>query len=788
MDQDANPHSAGDEAITFLELLRPNGPWTLTAIVPDGAIETITAQSTDAVAAFVAKYNGERNLYYSVNPTRTLILKKASKTDIGIIEYLPADLDPKEGETPEAAKARYLAALEGFEPKPAAVIDSGNGLNILLKLSERIELPTPVIIKNSKTGAKKQGYPKEAAALIAEVESRAKALMEKLGSVAGTQNIDRILRLPGTINLPNAKKRKAGRVACTAKLISFNGATCSLGDLPKLSPESTPKTKTIETDASIALNWAEVYRHAGWLKGIKNLPPKFNRKGRAIIGHKGTLEDLKVRLAAAGMAAAKPYESWSEVSFALAAIFKNDGRFTNEEIAAALMCDLDCNYHITKQSDNQATQERAVERLVSRAGQRPAGEPNWRERNKYGYPLPSMHNARLAISAVGVACSCDTFHNEMLFGYKNDATRHVVQHFLGEVSDDGLLALRLLLSDRFGVDFTDTHTRDAVKSLALEHCFDPVADMLDAAQAGWDRVARLDRMAADHLNCEDTPLNAACIRKTMIAAVRRVRQPGCKFDTIPVLESDEGWNKSTAIETLAGKENFSDERIIGKDSREVQEQLAGVWFHENADLAGMKKAEVEAVKAYCSRTVDRARPAYGHFLKRQKRRSIDWGTTNNDAYLQSQTGNRRFWPLKMLKAIDLEKLRADRLQLWGEAAHFESEGESLTLAEAMWGAAGIEQEARRVRDPWESALARLPDLEGTDVDDLTIIHRVGDQDYVATTDLFERVLNIPVKDQTRAHEMRLADVMRMLGWQRAESRRVTIKGKRVQGYFRLRPT
>ena len=217
-------------------------------------------------------------------------------------------------------------------------------------------------------------------------------------------------------------------------------------------------------------------------------------------------------------------------------------------------------------------------------------------------------------------------------------------------------------------------------------------------------------MAADYLNCEDTPLNSACVRKTMIAAVARVRKPGCKFDTILVLEAPEGFNKSSAWQVLAGEENFSDEKIIGKESREVQEQLATIWIHENADLAGMKKAEVETVKAFASRTVDRARPAYGHFQKNQPRHSIEVGTTNSDEYLQSQTGNRRFWPMRVLRAIDLEKLKEDRLQLWGEAAHYQSKGESLTLDESMWPDAGVEQEKRRVKDPWEAVLANMPDV------------------------------------------------------------------------------
>ena len=49
--------------------------------------------------------------------------------------------------------------------------------------------------------------------------------------------------------------------------------------------------------------------------------------------------------------------------------------------------------------------------------------PDWRERKVNGSPVPSMHNARLAITAMGVDCSFDTFHDKMLFGYEDDRTR-----------------------------------------------------------------------------------------------------------------------------------------------------------------------------------------------------------------------------------------------------------------------------------------------------------------------------------------------------------------------------
>ena len=151
--------------------------------------------------------------------------KKAAKADVAAIEYLLADLDPATGETSEAAKARYLDQLNGsFEPKPTAIVDSGNGIQCLWKLANPIVLPEEEAVRK---------------AIIEDVEARSAALMVRLGAKPGTQNIDRILRLPGTTNLPNAKKRREGRVECPTKLLSFNGASYPLDSFP-LPEQSKP--------------------------------------------------------------------------------------------------------------------------------------------------------------------------------------------------------------------------------------------------------------------------------------------------------------------------------------------------------------------------------------------------------------------------------------------------------------------------------------------------------------------------------------------------------------------
>jgi P4 family phage/plasmid primase-like protien len=222
-------------AVDFLQQLRPGGPWVLTAITPDGPTNTITAHTGDQVDAFVSANDGKRNIYYSVNPTRTAMSKKAAKTDIAAIDFMLADLDPADGETAEDAKTRYLSQLDGaFAPKPTAAVDSGNGIQAVWRLEHRITLGDPI-----KDEQGKLVFSPEDQRTIADVEARAAVIMVLLGAKPGTQNIDRILRLPGTINLPNKKKQAAGRVACPATLLHFNGAAYPLAAFPL--PDPKPK-------------------------------------------------------------------------------------------------------------------------------------------------------------------------------------------------------------------------------------------------------------------------------------------------------------------------------------------------------------------------------------------------------------------------------------------------------------------------------------------------------------------------------------------------------------------
>jgi hypothetical protein len=388
--------------------------------------------------------------------------------------------------------------------------------------------------------------------------------------------------------------------------------------------------------------------------------------------------------------------------------------------------------------------------------------------------LLTMANAALALEGLGLTCRYDRFHHRFLVERGGSVER---------LTDHLVLLLRAETGAVYGRDFGPVHTGDAIMRMGLARGFNPVCDMLDDAQALWDGVARLDRLGPDYFHTEDTELARQCFRKTMIAAVRRARRPGCKFDQILVTESPEGWDKSSAWAVLAGEGNFSDADILGKDARAVQEELADVWIHEIADLSGLTRAEVEHVKAFASRTNDRARAAYGRYLTDQPRQSIEVGTTNADTYLISQTGNRRFWPFKLSAPVDLAALRRDRLALWGEAAAAEAGGETLVLDARLWSVAGDEQEKRRVIDTWEDELANLVEMpagatapQGCE----RIEVRIGEE-FISNLSVSEYLSGYRRITLGSGAGRRIAEIMRKLGWERCVT---TINGKPARGYKR----
>lgn len=310
----------------------------------------------------------------------------------------------------------------------------------------------------------------------------------------------------------------------------------------------------------------------------------------------------------------------------------------------------------------------------------------------------TQHNIRVALNRCPYVFSFDESTDRIFVESANGNIR--------ECDDAIIKTIWLEIDRRFGIRPGIDLFFTLVEVVARENAFHPIREHVDNLEKEWDKVDRLDDWVVTYLGVEDTPLHRAYGQLMLIGAVRRVRQPGSKFDTMPVLDGPQGIGKSSAVRILAGRaEWFTDSLPLGADPKLTIERTRGVWFAEASELSGMKGSEVENIKNGLSRQEDTARLAYGRLPVSKPRSFIFVGTTNDRRFNRDFTGGRRFWPLPCTK-IDLEGLREVRDQLIAEAAAREREWGrgNITLDPALWEAATIEQEKLLTTNKYLDAL------------------------------------------------------------------------------------
>jgi hypothetical protein len=382
-------------------------------------------------------------------------------------------------------------------------------------------------------------------------------------------------------------------------------------------------------------------------------------------------------------------------------------------------------------------------------------------RTKEGWLRATLANTKVALTLLEVECKFDLFKLSYLIN------GHAIESYVGEVTDPGLLRIRELIHEKFRFDPATQTIDTAVRTLANHRRFHPVRDYLDGLN--WDGEPRIDNWLIKYGGAEDTPYTRAVGALVLIAAVRRIRKPGCKFDEMVVLENpDQGTNKSQALQTLAvNPEWFTDNLPLGLSAKETIETLSGHWIVEAGELQGMRKSDIEKVKAFLSRSTDRARMAYDRAVTTARRQCVIIGTTNSEQYLRDPTGNRRFWPVRVAR-FDVEALERDRDQLWAEAAVREASGASIRLPEALWLAAAAEQQKRQIENPFVSILDQVlradAEMENGKWEEAKPMNG-----KIMSEDVWTILQLIP-KQRTQQHQEWLGQAMKLLGWERTRLR------------------
>lgn len=338
----------------------------------------------------------------------------------------------------------------------------------------------------------------------------------------------------------------------------------------------------------------------------------------------------------------------------------------------------------------------------------------------------------------------------------------------GERLTEDVLIRLVDLAHKNDLRVNDQFLQLRLQATALENRYHPVREYFDTLQ--WDGEPRLDKWLHRYLGAKDGRYEAAVGSATLIAAVRRIRRPGTKFDTMLVLEGSQGTGKTTTLEVLSvRKEWFTNNFTLSQDSKKIIEQTSGKMIIEVPELTGLGKSDVEHVKALVSRTVDSARKAYGRLTSEVPRQFVLISTTNIEkdgsaSYLKDRTGNRRFWPVRTGE-IDLVSLRRDRRQLWAEASHREAAKEAIELPQDLWEIAERRQNRRMERCAYFEALQdRLDGVAGR----------------VTPEDIYQW-LRLPPSHRKPEDQSRIGLAMRRLGF---EHTRVRLNGKRTYCYVR----
>jgi hypothetical protein len=675
-------------SIKFLLEFHPARRWVLTAIEPrriEGPNRIATATFDEAryieAMEWLQKHGDlHYGLYFTVNPPDKDFPIKPKKADIPQAFYLHVDCDPKAGKEPTSEQNNYIGLLQKFNPGPSVIVKSGNGIHGYWRLN------TPCSTQQAEAANK---------------------ILEKTFT-GGTQtfNVDRIMRLPGTINYPNAVKQAKGYSESISEVMELNlDREYSIDDFNTVAPMIVkPKKAKVEKvidRSAIFFKWVAQLIKAGL-----------------------TDEEITARVF-------DPTEP------------KGERVRERSDAVAYVAREL---FRVHSKTSSEATKAYKLEKNEKWPG----------GMTKEGDPRASRVNLEFGIAEYHASVYFDSFTDHtMLCGVRGFPP-------VCRLEDYPRNRLKIDIEETGGPQYEEQRFNQMLEDIAHDNKRNPVIEYLDSLK--WDEKPRLNTWLSDYCGAEDTAYSRAVGRIHLIAGVRRIKSPGCKYDTMLIFISPQGFSKSTAIEVLAKNTDwFAGDLNLNSDPKQLIENLHGKWIVECAEMKGNSKAEVSTVKGLLSRTHDTARMSYDRFPKTAPRKSIFFGSTNDRKFLYDPTGARRFWPVDV-KPIKIHELRADVDQLWAEAVAAEANGESITLDSDLWAVAGIEQERATLDNAfYEKVEALLGGYAGK----------------IQPEDLWNALGYADLRGRGQQQALWLVQTMQKLGW---EKKPIKWKTKTIRGW------
>jgi len=362
---------------------------------------------------------------------------------------------------------------------------------------------------------------------------------------------------------------------------------------------------------------------------------------------------------------------------------------------------------------------------------------------------------------------------DMLRPKGNEESKFRYNIFTQQIEIQGQVAKNIehfyLQLSEMGYKISKDIALDCLVKVAHENSYDPVRLYLEHVEAQVPPTY-IDRLSSTYLRLVDAAqpqptLYDHMIKRTLIAAVRRIFQPGCKHDHACVLMGDQGARKSSFWSAIGGP-FFSDalRDISSKDDLMV---LHRSWIMEWAELDSIvSKKHAGQIKGFLSQSTDLFRVPYGKATEAFPRRGIIVGSTNRDSgFLVDETGNRRFWVIPVTctlqNPIDVPNLLIERDAIWAAAVAAYRAGETSILTIDQESQVQTENTTYLVESPWVApidAWLRAP----------------HNRPKVITTGLLlAEAIQKPIERQTRSDQMQVGNILRDLGYVR---KRTTVDG------------
>ena len=363
-------------------------------------------------------------------------------------------------------------------------------------------------------------------------------------------------------------------------------------------------------------------------------------------------------------------------------------------------------------------------------------------------------------------------------------------------SDDDQLYIYL---GRRYAEFPQRTIDASLTSVSHARSFHPIKEYFESLPE-WDGTKRAEFLFIDYLGADDNVYVREATALWLRAAIARIYIPGCKFDYVPVISGPAGIGKSTMMSKI-GVKWFSDS-LTFEDMKDktAAEKLQGVWIHEISELKGMRKMDVETIKAFISRQNDLYRPAYGKRAEEHPRSCVFIGTSNDGNYLKDVTGNRRFWPITVTGAglmSPWDLTDDDVNQIWAEVyATFKEIGrKNLYLGKEATKLAVAAQEAALETDEREGLVSAYLDvLLPEDWNDRSIPDRKAffdefngefqeagsvERDGISIAEILTECLGHAKGRTGRKESNEVASILRRLGYETSGSRRIGPYGVQV---------